>query len=165
MRACQTIPTVHLHMRTYAIGGCCLCVYGACFGIHCALLPILSLCRDEGRLEEVVELLTDICKYYSGQGWVEISEGVYTTLAASLKELGRQEEYVHVVAVLVNLYSWEPDPPDAEKKVAPWMEELKRLSQLPREGAVDGAVCVWEWVCPGMCVVQVMCRWAWQYLV
>ena len=109
--------------------------------IHCELQPSSpSLCRDEGRLEDVVELLTDICKYYSGQGWVGISEGVYTTLADSLKKLGRLEEYARVVAVLVNLYSWEPDLPDVDKKVAQWMEELVRLSQLPREGTVDAAV-------------------------
>ena len=111
-----------------------------------------SPCREEGRLEEVVELLSDICKYYSGQGWVEISEGVYTTLAASLKELGHMEDYVRTVVALINLYSWEPDLPAADGKVAPWMEELERLSLLPRDGTM-GCSCKWEWACWCMCGV------------
>ena len=116
------------------------------FGHPLMCASALSLpCRDEGKLEEVVELLTDICKYYSGQGWVEISEGVYTTLAASLKDLGHLEDYVRMVAVLINLYSCDPDLPDTDKKVAPWMEELERLSQLPREGMAARYSCAWAW--------------------
>ena len=127
--------------------GACLC--GVCADVYCVLKHPqvcccrFSPCREEGRLEEVVELLSDICKYYSGQGWVEISEGVYTTLAASLKELGRMEDYVRTVVALINLYSWEPDLPAADGKVAPWMEELERLSLLPREGMM-GCSCKWE---------------------
>ena len=94
----------------------------------------LSPCRDEGRLEEVVELLTDICKYYSGEGWVELSEGVYTILASSFKELGRTEDYLHTVVKLISLYSWGLDHSTAIEKATPWMEELESLSQLPREG-------------------------------
>lgn len=92
---------------------------------------------------------------------MEISEGVYTTLADSLKELGRLEDYVRMVAVLVNLYRCDPDLPDTDRKVAPWMEELDRLSQLPREGMAVrcSCACAWGLGCQWDAVV---CVWACQ---
>ena len=53
----------------------------------------LSLCSDLGMMPEAEELLSDICRFYSEDQWLELSAPSYALLADCQKSLELEDQY------------------------------------------------------------------------
>ena len=51
------------------------------------------VCRDLGMLPEAEELLSDICRFYSEDQWLELSAPSYALLAECQKSLELEDQY------------------------------------------------------------------------
>jgi len=78
-----------VYMRLYACTCVCLrtcvCAYGYTYVCMC-------VSRDLGLMVEAEELLSDICKFYSEDQWLELSTKAYSLLADCQMKLKLEEK-------------------------------------------------------------------------
>ena len=70
-------------------------------------------CRDLGMLPEAEDLLSDICRFYSEDQWLELSAPSYALLADCQRQLELEDQYlppstvhirIHELCLLYSLY-------------------------------------------------------------
>ena len=84
-----------LHPATYLYY---MCAFSVGFPVRC-IIP--SPHRDLGMLPEAEDLLSDICRFYSEDQWLELSAPSYALLADCQRSLHMEDQYhTHTSALL-----------------------------------------------------------------